>query len=388
MKTSVLNLVSISSCKKYYLFLLLIIFLFSLLFQSCTKDSSITGPANKILTDETIAKLQAAADKVVPHTPGLIAYIVKEGEGEVIIKRGVCNLATNEPVDEKNFFRMASITKTFTTEAVLILADRQLIDLNKTISSYLPGYTIPGGDKITVRMLGNMTSGLVSYTADTTFYKQLYSLRGEWVFSPPELIFYSSKYPLKFTPGSKYDYCNTNTVILGEIIKKVTGKSVSQVFTEELFLPLGMKNTTWPTSRYLPAPYSHGYSANVGSLIDVTNWNPSYADAAGILISNFTDLKIWAKEINGMKLLSASSKAERRGWNDEDLINNPGQNYYGFGLMKYRDWIGHSGVIEGYNTQIYYNTVKDIMIITNTNTQDNNPAEGAFHLFADIIDTI
>ena len=102
MKTSVLNLVTISTCKKYYLFPLLIIFLFSLLFQSCTKDSSITGPANKILTDETIAKLQAAADKVVPHTPGLIAYIVKEGEGEVIIKRGVCNLATNEPVDEKN----------------------------------------------------------------------------------------------------------------------------------------------------------------------------------------------------------------------------------------------------------------------------------------------
>jgi D-alanyl-D-alanine carboxypeptidase len=357
-----------------------------LLFQSCITDSSINEPAVKLLTDETIAKLQSAADKVVIHTPGLIAYIIKDGEKEVLIKRGVSNLATNEPVDEKNFFRIASITKSFTTEAVLILADKQLIDLNKTISFYLPEYNIPGSDKITVRMLGNMTSGLVSFTADTTFYKQLYNLRGEWVFCAPELIYYASKYPLKFTPGSKYEYCNTNTVILGEIIKKVTSKSVSQVLTEEIFLPLGMKNTSWPSSRYLPAPYSHGYSANVGSLIDVTNWNPSFADAAGILIANFEDLKIWTKEINQMKLLSTSSKAERRGWIDEDPNNNSGQNYYGFGLMRFRDWIGHSGVIEGYNSQVYYNTVKDVMIIVNTNTQDNNPAEGALHLFADIID--
>lgn len=386
MKTSVLILVPIFYCKKHFILPILILFLQLLLFQSCTKDSAITGPADQILTDETIAQLQAAAGKVVPHTPGLIAFIIKEGEGEVLIKRGVSNLATNEPVDEKNFFRIASITKSFTTEAVLILADRQLIDLDKTISSYLPEYNIPGGDKITVRMLGNMTSGLVSFTSDTTFSKKLYTLRGEGVFSAPELIFYTSKYPLKFTPGSKYEYCNSNTVILGELIKKVTGKSVSQVFTEEIFLPLGMKNTTWPTSRYLPTPYTHGYSANVGSLIDVTNWNPSFADAAGILISNFTDLKIWAKEINEMKLLSSAAKAERRRWVDEDPITNPGQNYYGFGLMKYRDWIGHSGVIEGYNSQIYYNTAKGITIIINTNTQDNNPAEGAFHLLADIID--
>jgi hypothetical protein len=54
--------------------------------------------------------------------------------------------------------------------------------------------------------------------------------------------------------------------------------------------------------------------------------------------------------------------------------------------MKFRDWIGHSGVIEGYNTQIYYNTAKEITIITSTNTQDKYPAEAVFHFFADIID--
>ena len=387
MKTFFQYLVSIFKVYKNYFCPLLILLLLSIFITSCKEESVPTEPQKQTFASETIEQLQAAADKVVTYTPGLMAYIAKEGEGELLIKRGVSNLATNEPVDENNFIRIASITKTFTTEAVLILADRQLIDLNRTISSYLPEYNIPGGDQITVRMLGNMTSGLVSFTSDTTFTMQLYSLRGEHAFSVSELISYTSKYPLKFTPGSAYDYCNSNTVILGELIRKVTGKSVSQVFTEEIFKPLGMKNTTWPTSRYLPAPFSHGYSSSLGSLIDVTNWNPSYGDAAGILISNFTDLKIWAKEIDEMKLLSASSKAERRGWVDEEPIGNPGQLYYGFGLMKYKDWIGHSGVIEGYNTQTYYNTVKKIMIITSTNTQNQNPADGAFHFFADIMDS-
>jgi len=116
MKTSITNSVSTFSWEKRYIFPLLIMLLLAFLLPSCTDDSSITGPANQILTDETIAELQAAADMVVPYTPGLIAYIMKEGEDEVIIKRGVSNLATNEPVDEKNFFRIASVTKTFTTE--------------------------------------------------------------------------------------------------------------------------------------------------------------------------------------------------------------------------------------------------------------------------------
>ncbi len=385
MNHSIWSSASVSQFNRKYLFLLLTVISLSFFYYSCSKETSPTQPQEATLPAATIEKLEAAADKVATYTPGLMVYIAKEGEGEIFIKRGVSNTATNEPVDENNYFRIASITKTFTTEAVLILVDKGLIDLNKTISYYLPEYNIPGSNQITIRMLGNMTSGLFSFTSDTTFSQQLYLRRGEWVFCPAELIFYTSKYPLKFTPGSQYDYCNSNTVILGEIIRKVTGKSIATVFTEEIFQPLGMKYTFWPSSRYIPSPYSHGYSANVGSLIDVTYWNPTYADAAGILISNLEDLKKWAKEISGMNLLSAASMMERYTWIDEDPLN-PGQNYYGFGLMKFRDWVGHSGVIEGFNTQIYYNTVKKITIITATNTQDNSPAEGAFHFFADIME--
>ncbi|MFA4853416.1 MAG: serine hydrolase, partial [Bacteroidales bacterium] len=124
MKTAIRNLVSIFNLKKHYFFPLLIISLLSFVNQSCKKDSSPTEPQKKILTEETIAKLQATADKVMMDkpTPGLIAYISVEGEGELYISRGVGNLTTSEPMNINNYFRMASVTKTFTTEAVLILA--------------------------------------------------------------------------------------------------------------------------------------------------------------------------------------------------------------------------------------------------------------------------
>lgn len=90
---------------------------------------------------------------------------------------------------------------------------------------------------------------------------------------------------------NKIDYCNTNIVLLGLVIKKVTGKSVGDVFSDKIFQAVRNEKHFLALTRYLPYPYSHGYSSLTGSLLDVTNWNPSWGDAAGILISNISDLK-------------------------------------------------------------------------------------------------
>ena len=336
--------------KKNLIFCLIIVSLSSAFFISCKESSSPTTAQNKILTDANIAKLQGFADQAISFTPGLVAYVAVEGEGELYITRGVSNLTTNEPINPKNFFRIASNTKTFTAEAVLILADEGKIDLNKPINFYLPELNIPSGDVITVRMLGNMTSGLFSYTADSATMMNYYNAKGTLVYTPQQLIAATCRHSLDFTPGSQYEYCNTNFVILGSLIAKVTGESVPQVFQERIFTPLGMTNTSWPYSFYLPYPYTHGYSAVIGPLTDCTNWSPSWGDAAGQLVSNIADLKIWIKEITQGNLLSAASKAERYRWVDENVAGYPGVYEYGYGLMKYKNWIGHSGIISGYNS--------------------------------------
>jgi D-alanyl-D-alanine carboxypeptidase len=345
--------------------------------------NGITEPQPSVLTKDTIQKLQAAADKEMMNTqtPGLMAYISVEGEGELYIIRGVSNLVTSEPMKAENFWRIGSVTKTITSEAVLILADEGKIDLNKPISFYLPELNIPSGDKITIPMLANMTSGLNEYANDDLVNALLIS-NGQKVFDPAQLLVGALAHPLQFEPGSQYNYCNTNYLLLGELIKKVTGKTVIEVLNEKVFQPLGMKNTFWPNTSYLPFPYSHGYFINDGSLLDVTNWNPSWGGAAGILTSNIFDLKIWVREMVEAKLLSAKMKGVRFTWVDSDI---PGLTSSGFGLEKYADWIGHPGSIIGYNTQVYYNTVNKISIIIYTNSLDGYPAATVLIDFANIL---
>lgn len=357
-------------------------FLFNI---SCKESSIPTASPNKILNTETIEKLQAAADKVMMEnqTPGMMAYISVDGEGEgIYITRGVSNLVTSEPMNVNNYFRIGSITKTVTTEAVLILADEGKIDLNKPISFYLPELNIPSGDSITIPMLANMSSGLFDYSSDMNLWTPYINSNGEKVFTPEELLTLSFSHPLLFEPGTEYNYCNANTVLLGLLIKKVTGKEVRDVFNEKIFQPLGMKNTFWPITNYLPYPYNHGYTSLLtSSLIESTNWNTSWADAAGILISNISDMKIWTKELYDRKLLSDKMKSERFAWIDDI----PGIKYSGFGVEKVFDWIGKSGSIFGYNSETWYNPVKKITIIINTNSNDGLPADNVFASFLDIL---
>jgi D-alanyl-D-alanine carboxypeptidase len=314
------------------------------------------------------------------NTPGLAAYIAVEGEGSFTITRGVSNITANEPMSVNNTFKIGSITKTFTTEAVLILADEGKIDLDKPILYYLPDIKLPNGaDKITVRMLGNMTSGLFNYTDSPDFFTSWFATNGETSYTPDELVAFAGNRPeLNFTPGTQYQYCNTNTVLLGLLIEKVTGKKVREVLDEKIFQPLGLTNTRWPLSLFLPYPYTHGYTYLIDkhSFVDCTNWNTSWGDAAGILISNFHDLQIWSKELTEGNLLSKNSKDERYNWN---------MGGYGFGVENVSGWIGHPGVLEGYNTHLWVKPEKKITIIITSNTSIEYPAQNAMNAFAKIL---
>jgi D-alanyl-D-alanine carboxypeptidase len=149
-----------------------------------------------------------------------------------------------------------------------------------------------------------------------------------------------------------------------------------------------MNNTFWPNTSYLPFPYSHGYSiGSDGLILDQTYWNPSWGDAAGILISNLTDMKIYAKEINECKLLSAKMKIERFKWVD-DTDAPPGIKFSGFGIEKIKNWIGHPGSVFGYNSELWYETEKKITIIIFTNTMDGHPADALLSAFAKVLSNL
>jgi len=358
-------------------------FLATILICILTACSTTTSPIEQdiILTDDLVSELENTLDEALENStiPGVIAGVFTDDGESWIATRGVSNIETDEPMSENCHFRIGSVTKTFVASVILQLVDEGLVQLDNPVSTYLPELNIPAADTITVRMLGNMTSGLMDYSVTEEMIRIAAS--GEVIFTPERLAYLCTIYPLNFAPGTDFEYCNTNYVLLGMIIEKLTGKTAKKNLEERIFEPLEMQNTSWPITRFLPSPYAHGYSRSftTGTLDDFSFYQPSWMDAAGILVSNIYDVKKYAGAFTRGELVSAAGFTEQTNYN---LIANTayGPVQYGFGITNYWGWVGHSGATPGYCTAMYHNAEKGITIIVLTNYQvdPDLPAESIF----------
>ena len=343
---------------------LLITFLVLIIVSCTNKDSDL------IIADAFPDSLKVKIDEAIQQSlietnaPGVTVGIWIDDLGSYSTSAGISNIMNNALMETNMHFRVGSITKTFTAIAVLQLVDDNLISLDEPIQSYLPEKNIPRGDEITVRMLGNMTSGLFSYTFDSIFQLEYFgNPNKEWL--PDSLLARAFSHPNLFDPGTDFYYCNTNTVILGLLLEKMTNKTVAQVFEDRIFKPLSLNNTTWPWGSFLPQPYSHGYTMQTldGLMADATYWNPSWSFTAGQLISNIDDLKIHIESISTGSLISEEMYEEQRQW-----IVIPSKGSYGFGIAEMNGWLGHTGSIPGYNTIMYKNKEQGVTIVLNVNS--------------------
>ncbi|MBJ8347172.1 serine hydrolase [Antrihabitans sp. YC2-6] len=320
------------------------------------------------LPADLVAKLDAAVQSSFKNdaTPGAIVG-VRTPKGTWIKAYGSSDTDTNAPMTADLHTRVGSITKTFTGTLLLQLAAQDKLSLDDPIDKYIAG--VPNGDRVTLRLLSNMTSGVASYTFNKEFDEKLFG-NTETVFTPTELVAYGvAKSPL-FEPGAKYDYSNTNLVLLGLVIEKVTGQPVGEVFKKQIIEPLALTNTTWPnTSTELPAPYSQGYTlqgltATPEKPANSTHWNPSWMWTAGGMISGMDDLLTYGRALaTGQGLLPAPMQTER-------LTSFPESPDYAYGLSLacVDGWVGHTGETPGYNTSLYHDTTTDTTVIVQTNS--------------------
>jgi D-alanyl-D-alanine carboxypeptidase len=192
---------------------------------------------------------------------------------------------------------------------------------------------VPDGDQITIVDLLNMRSGLYNYT-DAPEISASLDRDPTKVWTPDEVLTIAFKQPPYFPPGTAFHYSNTNYALLGLIAEeREHGKPLARIRQDRLFGPLGMSNTTLPasTSNTLPDPYSHGYlygsssfalvdqdyppdvqaAARAGTLKpnDDTKQNPSYASAAGGVISTASDLVTWMQALVGGRVLTRTISA-------------------------------------------------------------------------------
>ena len=313
-----------------------------------------------------VASLTAAgaAGFAQAATPGAVVG-VRTPSGTWIHAYGVANPYTKTPMTTDVHQRIGSVTKTITGTLLLQLAEAGKLSLDDPISTYVSG--VPNGDHVTLRMLANMTSGVTSYTQVAAF-TDVFFAHPQTVFTPQQLVDIGIAQPALFAPGTSFNYSNTNTVLLGQVIEKVSGSDIATLIHDKISAPLGLTGTSWPgSSPVLPTPHAQGYTtqgdfATASKPADATNWNPSWGWTAGEAISTMNDLLIYDRALaTGQGLLTPAMQAER-------LTSFPGAAGYGLALGCVGGWVGHTGELPGFNTSVFYDTTSDTTVVTMTNS--------------------
>ena len=291
---------------------------------------------------------------VVTGAPGAIGAV--EDDGRTIRRvSGVGNLRTGQPPRPVQTFRVASQTKAFVATIVLQLVAEGRVGLDAPVSRYLPRL-LPDGDQITVRQLLNHTSGLFDPQVEVyQTLQDIYDLRLE-TWTPRQVVAMATDNGLLFPPGTAWSYSNTNYVVAGLLIERVTGTSIARQLERRLIKPLGLRHTWFPAdTAALPPPRLHGYMPldleEPWADADITWFNPSFFWASGALVSNVDDLDRFYDALFDGRLLPGRLLAEMLTPVDTGA---PGAGY-GLGLEIYTlpcgaTVAGHTGAFPGYNS--------------------------------------
>ncbi|MEV7554650.1 serine hydrolase domain-containing protein [Amycolatopsis sp. NPDC089917] len=326
-------------------------------------------------TDTDREVVQEALDQIVASGGALGAQVrVTDGHQRFSARSGKAELNSNRPVPENGRFRVGSITKTFVSTVLLQLQGEGKFALDAPVVRYLPGLI---DSRITVRQVMQHTSGLYDYTKalplDPDEFEQI--RYKHW--TPQEMLKISTDRPLDFDPGTRWSYSNTNYVVAGLLVEKLTGKPYGKAVEQRILKPLHLDGTEVPGDNPdIRGPHAHGYVTVAGKPNDITRINPSVAWAAGEIISTTRDLDTFGVALAEGKLLKPAQQREIT----KTTAVSP---EYGLGLQVQplpcgtKVW-GHGGGIPGYSSQLLTtpDTTKRLELsITSAPTEgDPNPA--------------
>jgi len=286
--------------------------------QSSSERVSALGQPAGPNRDLLRTALQDGLDKL--RADGVVGTVgrVVDGRDAIDARSGVARLGTKLPVAFESEFRMGSNTKTFVAVVILQLVDEGKLRLDDTVERWLPGVVSGNGNdgaKITIRNLLQHTSGLYNYTGDlfAVFSIEDYYAQRFHHYEPEQLVAMAVSHAPNFAPGTNWSYSNTNYILAGMIIEKITGHDWASEVRSRILAPLRLVHTLepgdWPD---LPAPHAEGYSEiEAGKpLVDVTLYNHTWGGAAGSLISTTADLTRFWRALQAGQLLSAARMAE------------------------------------------------------------------------------
>ncbi|GAA3212553.1 serine hydrolase domain-containing protein [Nonomuraea helvata] len=324
---------------------------------------TLTAPAFAGTAQDMRPELQQSLDAV--HEAGMFGIYseVRDGDQTWRGASGVADVDTRRPVRPDMVQRVGSISKTFTSVAILQQVGRGTVELDAPIGRYLPDL-VPGerGRRITVRMVLNHTSHIADYIGPAFpsllqgSTKSLDDNRFR-TFSPEELVRLGLAATPTGEPGAvPGSYSNTNYVLAGLLLKKVTGTGAEQYITRNVIRRAGLRHTSFPRTPLIPGPHSKAYESWFGLIDpprDYSVYNMSWAGTAGAIVSTMDDLNRFYRALLRGELVGAAQLAEMQ--KTVPVQVGGGSVAYGLGLYALdlpcgRFW-GHDGAVFGMGTQ-------------------------------------
>jgi CubicO group peptidase (beta-lactamase class C family) len=316
------------------------------------------------------ARMEDVVQSYVRDKTFMGAVLVARGSDVILSKGyGSANLEWDIPNTPTTKFRLGSVTKQFTAASILLLAERGQLTLDDPIKKHVP--EAPASwDAITIFNLLTHTSGIPNFTSlpdyktlkleDTPVAKTIATVRDK---------------PLDFVPGEKMSYSNSGYLVLGYVIERVTGASYGKFVTDNIFTPLGMKDSGYDSNTAIIPRRAAGYIPSPNGPINAGFVHMSIPHAAGALYSTTEDLLRWEQGLFGGKLISAASLAK---------MTTPFKSDYALGLVVQtasgRKVIQHGGGIDGFNTFLAYYPDDKLTVAVLANINGEAPTQIATKL--------
>ena len=334
--------------RKFIIYIMTFVCICSLVLTGCTSNGNVIKESTKSQDKAVQSTLIKYMDNYCSQHKFTGTILVAKDD-DVLLDRGYGMADYDKHIKNgpQTVFEIGSITKQFTATAILMLQEKKLLNVQDKLSKYISDY--PNGDKIKIYNLLTHTSGIDNYLK--------YSPKTiKNVYTPVDLISSFKDIPLNFDTGTKYEYSNSNYILLGYIIEKVSGMKYEDYIEKNIFKPLKLKSTGTLKDQTIRKNKAIGYSYKIDAKsykykYQATNksdkdWSVPYA--SGEICSTVEDLYRWNKALNEEKLINKQSL-------NKMFTPYLGDYGYGWNIIKAKNndkIVCHSGRIPGYISYI------------------------------------